>query len=124
MEIDAVKRLVGLNIERLMRMQGLDEAGLAERIKKSPDTVERLISGETRVNVEHLALLSDALHVPPESFFQGTGSALEDGYRAAIRRMEDFLAEMSASMDRTDGPVVENIQPLPTARDEASGDAD
>lgn len=107
MDEKRLKSLVGDNLRRLMKAQGFDEYTLSAAIGKGPDVIRRLLSGETRVNAEHVALLCAAFRVAPARLFEGDETAFDDGYRSAVRRMLDFLGEIDPELSNTapDAPV-------------------
>ncbi|MFC3230344.1 helix-turn-helix domain-containing protein [Marinibaculum pumilum] len=87
-----------LRLGRILR--DLRQSDLAERVGVLPQQIHKYESGLSRITIERLHALSDALGVPIGFFFEGLHDA-DGAARAAFSELETMVPEDTSAVETT-----------------------
>lgn len=92
--MNKLEKLLGANLRRLRRAEGLTQAQLATAIGRSIDLVSRMERGEAAPSFETLSMLCRALKIPPAVLFGGEATRhSSEPARAELERLTSTMNE-------------------------------
>jgi transcriptional regulator with XRE-family HTH domain len=111
------------------REEGLTQPELAAATGISPRTIQRLLSGESKVNVDHLALIAEAVKKDPQELFrraiERAAQAPSEPVSDAASTTDDVAERRRLKQEQAAGMTTEELEGLPSAAvDDAELDTD